>query len=150
MAFLSGCVFSLKIIVMIEDVQQLKESIRQAIKSFPPSTSYNKARLFSYNHVLRMITDFEPKIFEIHGNFGACFVCAKSEAHALVVISKDWNLLLSELITSKTQEVPEQLYTECTMEREGEEGTEMVTFHQYMNEVRGAADYEVICDIGVV
>ena len=74
----------------------------------------------------------EAKIYEFHGNFGICIVCAKDKDHAKQLIWGECKDECSPIAFSKGQEIPTVLYDVMTMEQETETGTEMIFFSQYM------------------
>jgi len=88
----------------------------------------------------------EPKIFEVITNCLDCFVCAKDPSHAKDVIHEYLEeTFLKSIEFLNITLIPTCLYHNYTMEREGQEGAEMLNFNTYIKEVRGIDDWEVVC-----
>tara|TARA_R110000850_G_scaffold260681_1_gene388032 strand:- start:273 stop:551 length:279 start_codon:yes stop_codon:yes gene_type:complete len=89
----------------------------------------------------------EAKIYEFHGNFGMCIVCAKNKDHAQEVIADFYKEDIDEsLMFSEGQEIPDILYDVMTMEVETEKGTDMIFFSQYMAQ-RKENQFEILTSL---
>lgn len=87
----------------------------------------------------------EPKIFEVYSDKISCFVCAKDIQHASEVISTETGIKVIVFVLVK--EVPSDLFIEYEMERETEDGVQLLNFKTYIDTVRGTEDWEIICRI---
>ena len=74
----------------------------------------------------------EAKIYEFHGNFGTCLVCALDRQQAKELIWAEYKDECSPITFSFGQEIPEVLYHLFTMQEETEKGTDTINFIQYM------------------
>jgi len=86
----------------------------------------------------------EVKIYEFHGSFGMCIVCAKNEGHAREKILKDYDLKGTETVFSMGQEIPEEMYICYTMEIEQEEGILFTSVYHYLKFFREENEYKVL------
>jgi hypothetical protein len=97
--------------------------------------------------ILKVTREEDPKIFEVHSNLIDCFVCAKDQDHVVDVLSLHLEESVKAFVFYDVKEIPVALYHNFTMEREGQEGTEMLNFNTYIDGVRGSDDWEVVCTI---